>query len=196
MKESRCRFLLILDKGLSGLFDSSCYLSFLKRRGAMLRWIIILMFVGICAGAAEPKKKTVKPNPISKGWGDEINWVQSYGEGLSKAVKSQKPLIVIHHKDECPYSQALKKAFVANDTIQKMAKDEFIMINLVEETMDKNLAPDGYYVPRILFVDPSLTVRADITGRYGNRHYAYAPEDLGVLLSNMKKAKVLLHNEL
>uniref|UniRef100_A0A8C7XNU6 Anterior gradient 1 n=1 Tax=Oryzias sinensis TaxID=183150 RepID=A0A8C7XNU6_9TELE len=109
---------------------------------------------------------------------------------------SQKPLMVIHHKDECPYSQALKKAFVANDTIQKMAKDEFVMINLVEEAMDKNLAPDGYYVPRILFVDPSLTVRADITGRYSNRHYAYAPEDIALLISNMNKAKVLLHNEL
>uniref|UniRef100_A0A3P9KU27 Anterior gradient 1 n=1 Tax=Oryzias latipes TaxID=8090 RepID=A0A3P9KU27_ORYLA len=162
----------------------------------MLRWVILLTFIGICAGAAEQKRKTVKPNPLSKGWGDEINWVQSYGEGLSKAVRSQKPLMVIHHKDECPYSQALKKAFVANDTIQKMAKDEFIMINLVEEAMDKNLAPDGYYVPRILFVDPSLTVRADITGRYSNRHYAYAPEDIALLISNMNKAKVLLHNEL
>ncbi|KAI5107345.1 anterior gradient 1 precursor [Silurus meridionalis] len=52
---------------------------------------------------------------------------------------------------------------------------------LQHETTDANMAPDGYYVPRILFVDPSLTVRSDITGKYTNRKYAYIPEDLDFL---------------
>lgn len=30
------------------------------------------------------------------------------------------------------------------------------------------------------FVDPSLTVRADITGRYSNRLYAYEPSDVAL----------------
>ncbi|XP_040912319.1 anterior gradient 1 [Toxotes jaculatrix] len=163
----------------------------------MLRWVLLALFFGICAGAGDQKKlKKVKPQSLSKGWGDGINWVKSYEEGLSKMVSSQKPLMVIHHLDDCPYSKALKKAFVAERSIQKMAKEDFIMLNLVDETTDKNLAPDGYYVPRILFVDPSMTVRTDIAGKYSNRVYAYEPGDMEHLAKNMKKAKVLLHSEL
>ncbi|KAK5921253.1 hypothetical protein CgunFtcFv8_024972 [Champsocephalus gunnari] len=75
---------------------------------------------------------------------------------------------------------ALKKAFAADKTIQKMAKEDFIMLNLLVETENKNLAPDGHYVPRILFIDPSLTVRTDIVGRYSNLAYAYEPGDMKV----------------
>uniref|UniRef100_A0A8D3CVT8 Anterior gradient 1 n=1 Tax=Scophthalmus maximus TaxID=52904 RepID=A0A8D3CVT8_SCOMX len=91
-----------------------------------------------------------------QGWGDDISWVKTYEEGLSEMVTSNKPLMVIHHLDECPFSQALKKAFVAKKPIQKMAKEDFIMVNLVEETEDPNMAPDGHYVPRILFIGKYL----------------------------------------
>ncbi|XP_044072008.1 anterior gradient 1 isoform X2 [Siniperca chuatsi] len=162
----------------------------------MFRWVLFALFFGICASAGEQKRKKAKPQSLSRGWGDSISWVQNYEEGLSMMVKSQKPLMVIHHKDDCPYSQALKKAFAAEKSIQKMAKEDFIMLNLVEETGDKNLALDGYYIPRILFVDPSMTVRRDIAGKFSNHHYTYEPGDMAHLIKNMKKAKILLHNEL
>ncbi|POI23523.1 hypothetical protein CIB84_012729 [Bambusicola thoracicus] len=47
---------------------------------------------------------------------------------------------------------ALKKAFAENEEIQEMAQDNFIMLNLMHETTDKNLSPDGQYVPRIMFI--------------------------------------------
>ena len=103
--------------------------------------------------------------------------------------------MVIHHLEDCPHSQALKKAFAEHKEIQKLA-EKFVLINLVYETTDKHLSPDGQYVPRILFVDPSLTVRADITGRYSNRLYAYEPSDIALLYSNMQKALKLLKTEL
>uniref|UniRef100_A0A8C4YCK4 Uncharacterized protein n=1 Tax=Gopherus evgoodei TaxID=1825980 RepID=A0A8C4YCK4_9SAUR len=115
---------------------------------------------------------------FSIGWGDEIEWVQTYEEALTRSRNSKKPLMVIHHLEECPYSQALKKAFVSSPEIQKMAQEDFIMLNLVHSSTDDNMAPDGHYVPRILFVDPSMTVRADLTGKYKNRMYAYEPEDI------------------
>ncbi|KAG9349158.1 hypothetical protein JZ751_029481 [Albula glossodonta] len=93
-------------------------------------------------------------------------------------------------------SRALKKAFAANENIQKMAQEDFIMLNLVHETTDKNLSPDGMYVPRILFVDPTMTVRADIIGRYSNHLYTYEPHDMPLLEENMKHAKALLKTEL
>ncbi|XP_053900052.1 anterior gradient protein 3-like isoform X1 [Malaclemys terrapin pileata] len=136
------------------------------------------------------------PQTLSRGWGDEIEWVQTYEEALTRSRNSKKPLMVIHHLEECPYSQALKKAFVSSPEIQKMAQEDFIMLNLVHSSTDDNMAPDGHYVPRILFVDPSMTVRADLTGKYKNRMYAYEPEDISNLIENMRRAKTLLHTEL
>uniref|UniRef100_A0A8C4NDU4 Uncharacterized protein n=2 Tax=Eptatretus burgeri TaxID=7764 RepID=A0A8C4NDU4_EPTBU len=140
-----------------------------------------------------PKKP---PQTLSRGWGDGLEWVQTYEQALFLCQKIGKPLMVIHHLDECPYSQALKKAFAASDEIQTMAEDNFIMLNVMHETVDKNLSPDGTYVPRIIFIDPSLTVRADITSRYKNRLYTYEPEDIPLLIENMKTAKQLLKSEL
>ncbi|MBN3298055.1 AGR2 protein, partial [Amia calva] len=130
------------------------------------------------------------------GWGDELTWVQTYEEALFRSKSNNKPLMVIHHLEDCPHSLALKKAFSTNKEIQKLADEDFILINLVYETTDKHLSPDGQYVPRVIFVDPSLTVRADITGRYANRLYAYEPSDIDLLHSNMIKAKKLLKTEL
>uniref|UniRef100_H3BYW7 Anterior gradient 1 n=1 Tax=Tetraodon nigroviridis TaxID=99883 RepID=H3BYW7_TETNG len=165
----------------------------------MLRWVLLLALCATCGGAGKQKK--VKPGPkpsLARGWGGSLKWARSYEHALAKMVQSQKPLMVIHHKEECRFSQALKKAFADEQSIQEMAKD-FIMLNLLvkkEETPDPNLAPDGYYVPRILFVDPSMTVRTDIRGKYSNRQYAYEPGDMADLLKSMKKAKVLIHTEL
>ncbi|KAF3819168.1 hypothetical protein GH733_013318 [Mirounga leonina] len=135
------------------------------------------------------------PQTLSRGWGDQLIWTQTYEEALYKCKTSNKPLMIIHHLDECPHSQALKKVFAENKEIQKLA-EQFVLLNLVYETTDKHLSPDGQYVPRIMFVDPSLTVRADITGRYSNRLYAYEPSDVALLLDNMKKALKLLKTEL
>ncbi|XP_073329287.1 anterior gradient protein 3-like [Pagrus major] len=165
----------------------------------MLRWVLFALFFGICASAGEQKQKQAgksKAPDLSRGWGTSIKWVKTYAEGLEKMVRSQKPLMVIHHKEDCPYSQALKKAFVANKSIMKVAREGFIMVNLVEETEDKNLAPDGYYVPRILFVDPSMTVRTDIQGKHRDHLYAYEPADLEHLANNMQRARVQMHLEL
>ncbi|KAJ7322378.1 hypothetical protein JRQ81_018665 [Phrynocephalus forsythii] len=135
------------------------------------------------------------PQTLSRGWGDQLIWTQTYEEALFKSKSTNKPIMVIHHLEDCPHSQALKKAFAEHKEIQKLA-EKFVLINLVYETTDKHLSPDGQYVPRILFVDPSLTVRADITGRYSNRLYAYEPSDIALLYSNMQKALKLLKTEL
>ncbi|XP_069769892.1 anterior gradient protein 2 homolog [Narcine bancroftii] len=144
----------------------------------------------------EHPKDTRCPPSLSRGWADEVNWVQTYEEGLYKTRKSNRPLMVIHHLEDCPFSQSLKKAFAADREIQKMAKEDFIMLNLLFETTDEHLYPDGQYVPRILFVDPSLTVRADIRGKYGNHAYAYEEGDIELLKANMKEAKKLLKQDL
>ncbi|XP_015277074.1 PREDICTED: anterior gradient protein 2 homolog [Gekko japonicus] len=144
----------------------------------------------------EAKDSKIKlPQTLSRGWGDYLIWTQTYEEALYKSKANNKPIMIIHHLEDCPHSQALKKVFSEHKEIQKLA-EKFVLLNLVYETTDKHLSPDGQYVPRVLFVDPSLTVRADITGRYSNRLYAYEPSDIPLLYSNMQKALKLLKTEL
>ncbi|NP_001290861.1 anterior gradient 1 isoform X1 [Esox lucius] len=162
----------------------------------MHRWSLFALLLVTCIDVSIQKKIKLAPQTLSRGWGDDITWVKTYEDGLKTMKESKRPLMVIHHLQDCPHSQALKKAFVADKTIQKMAKSDFVMLNLTHETTDKNLAPDGHYVPRILFVDPSMTVRTDIVGKYSNSRYNYGPSDMALLAENMKKAKLLLHTEL
>ncbi|KAG8559281.1 hypothetical protein GDO81_017296 [Engystomops pustulosus] len=137
-----------------------------------------------------------QPKTLARGWGDSIQWVQTYEEALAKCRELRKPLMVIHHLEDCPFSQELKKAFSADNMAQKLARDDFVMLNVVHPVADENQSPDGHYVPRVMFVDPSMTVRTDLAGRYSNRLYAYEAGDIPELITNMKKAKILLKTEL
>lgn len=156
----------------------------------------VLLAVSSSFGKYTPKAGKRIPQTLSRGWGDQLIWAQTYEEGLYWSRSRNKPLMVLFHLEDCPHSQALKKVFAESTEIQRVLDEDFIILNLMYETTDKHLSPDGQYVPRIIFVDPSMTVRADITGRYANRMYAYEPSDLKLLITNMQKAKKLLKSEL
>ncbi|XP_076611022.1 anterior gradient protein 2 homolog [Chaetodon auriga] len=158
--------------------------------------LLVLVTVSSTFGKYIPKSGKRIPQTLSRGWGDQLIWAQTYEEALYWSRSRNKPLMVIFHLEDCPHSQALKKVISEDNEIQKILDEDFIILNLVYETTDKHLSPDGQYVPRIIFVDPSMTVRADINGRYSNRMYAYEPSDLKLLMTNMKKAKKLLKSEL
>uniref|UniRef100_A0A8C4IYF5 Anterior gradient protein 3-like n=1 Tax=Dromaius novaehollandiae TaxID=8790 RepID=A0A8C4IYF5_DRONO len=145
-----------------------------------------LLFNGLMVAAQRKVQE-----PLSTGWGDDIEWVQTYEEGLARSRQSSDadfptpPPPTHTPKNIFLFLLALKKAFASNTEIQQMAQEDFIMLNLVHSSSDDNMAPDGHYVPRILFVDPSMTVRADITGKYGNRMYTYEPQDISAC-NNLK----------
>nr|XP_046216959.1 anterior gradient protein 3-like [Oncorhynchus gorbuscha] len=159
-------------------------------------WSLFALLFVTCMEVSLQKKTRKGPQTLSRGWGDYIAWVKTYEEALMTMKESKKPLMVIHHMEDCPHSQALKKVFAVDKAVQKMAQKDFVMFNLMHETTDTNLAADGNYVPRIIFVDPSMTVRLDLVGKYSNRLYTYKPSDIPYLAKNMKKAKLLLHTEL
>uniref|UniRef100_A0A672HLA4 Anterior gradient 2 n=1 Tax=Salarias fasciatus TaxID=181472 RepID=A0A672HLA4_SALFA len=122
-----------------------------------------------------PKSGQRIPQSLSRGWGDQLNWAQTYEEALSLSRSTNKPLMVLFHLEDC--SQSLKQALAHDDEIQRILDEDFVVLNVIE-TVDQNMSPDGKYVPRIMFVDPSMTVRDDIIGRYSNRLYAYEPGDV------------------
>uniref|UniRef100_A0A672HMI1 Anterior gradient 2 n=1 Tax=Salarias fasciatus TaxID=181472 RepID=A0A672HMI1_SALFA len=139
-----------------------------------------------------PKSGQRISQSLSRGWGDQLNWVQTYEEALSLSRSTNKPLMVLFHLEDC--SQSLKQALAHDDEIQRILDEDFVVLNVIE-TEDQNLSPDGKYVPRIVFVDPSTTVRDDIVGPYSNRLYTYEPTDMKHLLENMKKAKKTENSE-
>ncbi|KAG7500132.1 hypothetical protein JOB18_010046 [Solea senegalensis] len=164
---------------------------------SVLSVILVLVAVSSVFGKKYiPKSGKRIPQTLSKGWGDQLIWVQTYEEGLYISRTTNKPLMVLFHLTECPHCTALKKVFSEDKEIQRLLDEEFVILNLEYETTDKHLSPDGQYVPRILFVDPSMTVRAEIVGPYKNRYYSYEPTDLKLLLNNLKKALKLLKTEL
>lgn len=158
--------------------------------------LMLLVALSSAFGKYFPKTGKRLPQTLSRGWGDQLIWAQTYEEGLYWSRSKNKPLMVIFHLEDCPHSKALKKVFSEDNELQKLLDEEFVVLNLVYETTDKHLSPDGQYVPRIIYVDPSMTVRADIIGRYSNRLYAYEPSDIKLLLDNTKKALKLLKSEL
>ena len=163
--------------------------------------ILLLALSSLClakdaAGKQSGRKPEVKKvQTLSRGWGDSLDWSQTYEEALSKARTTNKPLLVINHREDCPHSQALKKAFAEHKGIQKLA-EKFILLNVIHDPTDKNLLLDGQYVPKLVIVDPSMVVRADLPGKYSNHRYTYEPTDMDVLFDNMKKSLVLLKTEL
>ncbi|XP_070777829.1 anterior gradient protein 2 homolog [Enoplosus armatus] len=163
---------------------------------AALSALLVLVALSSAFGKYIPKTGKRIPQTLSRGWGDQLIWAQTYEEGLYWSRSRNKPLMVIFHLEDCPHSQSLKKVVSEDNDMQKLLDEEFIVLNLMYETTDKHLSPDGQYVPRIIFVDPSMTVRADITGRYSNRMYAYEPSDIKILKNNMQSAKKLLKSEL
>nr|AGH15795.1 anterior gradient protein 2 [Pachytriton brevipes] len=164
-------------------------------KGYLSALLLLVLSSYSLAKESAKKPEVKKVQTLSRGWGDSLEWVQTYEEGLFKAKSSNKPLLVINHRDDCPHSQALKKAFAEHKGIQKLA-EKFILLNVVHDPTDKNLLLDGQYVPKLVFVDPSLVVRADLPGKYSNHRYTYEPTDTELLMGNMQKALKLLKTEL
>ena len=56
---------------------------------------------------------------------------------------------------------ALKPQFAANMEIQKLSQ-HFVMVNIQddEDPKDSKFAPDGGYIPRIIFLGKSRTIQA------------------------------------
>ncbi|XP_075217204.1 thioredoxin domain-containing protein 12-like isoform X2 [Lycorma delicatula] len=89
---------------------------------------------------------------LDRGFGREISW-RFFEMGLAEAKSQNLPIMMIFHKSWCSACKALKPQVAASTEIRDLSK-QFIMINVAddEEPHDAKYAPDGAYIPRILFL--------------------------------------------
>lgn len=129
--------------------------------------LILTVCVLLCLTAV------VRADDMSNGWGKNYDWV-SFEDAQIMAKEQGKPVMLVLHKSWCGACKRLKPQFAEDDQIAMAAKD-FIMVNLSDHDhpRDKRFAPDGGYIPRILFLDSDFTVRDEIKNQFGNPNYKY-----------------------
>lgn len=138
---------------------------------------------GRAAPDAAPRTATAPAN----GFGDTIAW-RGLDEGLSEARKLARPLMLVVHASWCSQCRALKPEF-ADDDLRELS-EQFVMVNVDQDEVPRALefAPDGQYVPRIVFVDPSsgLAVPELRNEQRSRTLYYYSSAD--DVVDTMKKA--------
>ncbi|XP_029938392.1 anterior gradient protein 2 homolog isoform X2 [Salarias fasciatus] len=131
---------------------------------AAVSFVLVLVALSYTFAKYVPKSGKRIPQTLSRGWGDQMIWAQTYEQGLYWSRSRNKPLMVLFHREDCPHSQALKQAFANEDDIQRTLDEDFVVLNLMHETTDKSLSPDGQYVPRIIFVGKTWCLSSEDSG--------------------------------
>ncbi|XP_072933042.1 thioredoxin domain-containing protein 12-like [Epargyreus clarus] len=108
------------------------------------------------------------------GFGNNYIWAGSLESGLQIANHHKKPIMVIIHKSWCSACKNLKPKFANSTEIQSLSK-HFVMVNLVDDDEPKSniFAPDGTYIPRILFISPKGLVDHDIYNEEGSSQHKF-----------------------
>jgi protein-disulfide reductase (glutathione) len=121
---------------------------------------------------------------LARGWGDAIAW-KTLPDGLAAAATSNKPVLLLIWKSWCGACKALRPLFAASADVAALA-GSFEMVNTVddEEPKDAVYAPDGGYIPRILFLAPNGTVIKGAST--GNAQYAYFHSSPGTVAATMR----------
>ncbi|KAK6178831.1 hypothetical protein SNE40_011327 [Patella caerulea] len=126
-------------------------------------------------------------NELARGWNDNINWVL-LEDGLKIAKDEQKPLMIVIHKSWCGACKALMPKFAESKDIESLS-EKFVMVNSRddEEPTDSQYTPDGGYIPRVLFLDPSGKVRKEFKNEDGNPSYKYYYPMVSHIADSMKR---------
>eukprot|EP01059_Diplonema_ambulator_P028312 TRINITY_DN4707_c0_g1_i1.p1 TRINITY_DN4707_c0_g1~~TRINITY_DN4707_c0_g1_i1.p1 ORF type:complete len:150 (+),score=52.66 TRINITY_DN4707_c0_g1_i1:50-499(+) len=108
-----------------------------------MRAAMLLAIVGCCM-AQDPS--------LGRGFG-EYDWY-SLADGLAEAKSSGKPIMMVQHKSWCGMCKRFGPEFASSKDIKDRA-DKFVMINCHDDDPGceaEEYAPDGGYIPRILFL--------------------------------------------
>jgi protein-disulfide reductase (glutathione) len=162
-----------------------------SRVNAALRCVLGLGLLGPACGNADPAARpgpagTAAASAPSRGWGDQIAW-RTLDDALAEAKTRHAPLMLVVHTSWCHKCRALKDSFQSPQLRQ--LSERLVMVNLDQDAEPAALdyAPDGNYVPRIVFLDPDGKVDRSLANPRPSRfRYFYRPQD--DLLAIMRSA--------
>lgn len=136
-------------------------------------------------GDQRPAKRAPAPEAPARvatapahGFNDAIAW-RPLDDGLAEAKAEGRPLMLVVHASWCNSCKQLKPAF--QDRRLTELSERFVMVNADQDQTPGALAyaPDGSYIPRVLFIDPT-TGAVDESLQHPTRsrhHYYYGPSD-------------------
>lgn len=134
---------------------------------------------------ARPKREATVP---AEGWNDDIAW-RGLEEGLEEAKRTDRPIMMVVHTSWCSKCRALKQAFNSEADIETLSED-FVMVHADQDVVPEAAlyAPDGTYIPRVMFLDSSGNVDRELQnpGRTDKFRYFYSPQE--DLVGTMRKA--------
>jgi protein-disulfide reductase (glutathione) len=139
-----------------------------------------------------PRPRRVASAPAN-GWGETIAW-RPFSEGLAEAKRERMPVMLVVHTAWCGKCKALKHSAFRDPALHALS-ERFVMVNLDQDSQPEALdyAPDGSYIPRVVFLDPDGRLDAALHNPRPSRFaYFYAPSD--DLLGTMQRA-LELHAE-
>lgn len=135
------------------------------------------------APTPEPRVRTADAH----GYNEAIAWTPLQ-QGIADAATTQQPLMLVVHASWCSKCKALQPAF--RDPALQALSEKFIMVNVDQDATPESqrYAPDGTYIPRVLFIDPKTgEIDPDLLNPVRNRFkYFYMPND--DLVGTMRKA--------
>ncbi len=124
--------------------------------------------------APEPDPAEAAP---SNGFGDQIDW-REHDAGLRDAVANHRPVMIVIHAPWCPRCRELQQSFF--DPRLVAASKDFVMVNIDQDETPSALryAPDGQYVPRVVFLDPLGRIDPSLQNPQRTRYkYFFMPHD-------------------
>ncbi|CAG9112578.1 hypothetical protein JYU34_005044 [Plutella xylostella] len=156
-------------------------------------------FARICFALVFDKVKCLAPTATGKdnGFGNNYIWAGSLESGVQMAANHKMPAMIIIYKPLCPACKNLKPKIAGSQEIQTLSK-HFVMINLeegAEAPKTPSYAPDGNYVPRILFLSPEGLIDQDIYNENGSNQHKYFYSRPEQIAQSMKKALEKYKNE-
>ncbi len=163
-----------------------------RTRTAFGSWTVaaalsVLLSAGGCIDATPYERPRPSPRaaPTARvatapahGFNDQIAW-RHLDEGLAESKAQGRPLMLVVHASWCNRCKDLKPAF-ADQRLAELS-ERFVMVNADQDQTPAVLGygPDGTYIPRVLFFDPTTgTLDADLQNPNRDRyHYYYSPKD-------------------
>lgn len=155
-------------------------------RVAKAQILALWLVVGACGGTQAPPAPAVASAPAN-GWGDDIAW-RPLAEGLEEARQRNVPLMVVIHTSWCSKCSALKRSTFRDPQLAALSEG-FVMVNLDQdhEPRARELAPDGEYIPRVVFLAPDGRLDEELGNPRPSRYrYFYLPQD--DLMGTMRRA--------